>query len=161
MEDHFGKYLRLFGSIFLLVIGGLLTLILLLLGAKLLFGLLSYISWISYVYMIFILLVPSILFISIYIVYFKRTRSHPVKIIRWISYLLFSAALTTWLLFLILDIQTFFKYAYNAIGMYRSYDMVFLASNVAGIFLVGVLQAFTSEKEKDWMENYRNNEELK
>ena len=152
MEDRFSKYLRLFGSIFFLVIGFILAFVLLLLGIKLLFGLMSYIPWFTYVYMSFIILVPSALFITCYTIYFKRTFTHPNKPIRWISYALFSAALIAWIIFLVMDITIFYKHAYTTIGMYYSYDMIFLISNVACFFLVGVMQAFTTAKEKDWME---------
>ena len=152
MEDHFGKYLRLFGTIFFSFIGFIIAMILLLLGIKLLFGLMSYIPWFTYVYMIFIILVPAGLFIPAYLVYFKRTVSHPNKTIRLISFLIFTVAILTWSIFLVLDMITFFKHAYNAIGMYRSYDMLFLAANVACFFIIGVMQAFTAVKEKDWME---------
>ena len=152
MEDQFGKYLRLFGTIFFSVIGFIVMLVLLLLGIRLFFGLMSYIPWVTYVYMVFIIMVPAGLFIPAYIIYFRRTGSHPGKTIRFISYILFTVAICTWSVFLVLDMITFFRYAYNAIGMYRSYDMVFLAANVSCFFLIGVLQAFTAAKEKDWME---------
>ena len=152
MEDRFGKFLRLFGSIFFLGIGIILAFVLVLLGIKLLFGLMSYIPWFTYVYIIFIILVPSALFIPAYIVYFKRTNAHPNKAVRWVSHFLFSAALIAWAVFLFLDIVIFYKHAYSSIGMYHSYDMIFLISNVACFFLVGVMQAFTTNKEVDWME---------
>ena len=155
MEDRFSKYLRLFGSIFFLVIGFIVSLILLLVAVKLLFGLLSYIPWFTYAYMIFIILVPAGLFIPAYIIYFKRTATHPAKYVRWISYLIFTVAIIIWSIFLVLDMITFFKYAYASIGMYRSYDMIFLAINVASFFLVGIMQAFTTKKEQDWMERVR------
>ena len=107
MEDHFGKYLRLFGTIFFSVIGFIVVLALLLLGIKLVFGLMSYIPWITYVYMVFILLVPSGLFIPAYFIYLKRTVDHPNKTIRFISYLIFTAAIITWSVFLVLDMITF------------------------------------------------------
>ncbi len=152
MEDNFGKYLRLFGSIFFLALGSLIALILVLLGIRLLFGLMSYIPWITYIYTLFILLIPATLFVAIFIIYFKRTFSHPNKVARFISYFLFSAALIAWAIYLFSDIMIFYKHAYTSIGMYHSYDMIFLASNVACIFIVGVIQAFTTAKEKDWME---------
>lgn len=155
MEDHFGKYLRLFGSIFFLVIGFIVAIILLLLGFRLLFGLLSYVPWFTYVYMIFIILVPSGLFIPAYVVYLKRTVSHPNKQVRWISNIIFSGMIAAWSVFLVLDMIIFFKHAYPAIGMYNSYDMVFLTANVACFFLIGLMQAFTTAKEKDWMERSR------
>jgi hypothetical protein len=156
MEDHFGKYLRLFGTIFFSVIGFILAFILLLLGVRLLFGLMSYIPWFTYVYTIFIILLPAALFITAYLIYFKRTRSHPNKVIRWISYTLFSAALISWVTFLLWDLGIFYKYAYTVIGMYHSYDMIFLSANVACFFLVGVMQAFTTSKEVDWMERRKS-----
>ncbi len=160
MDDQFGKYLRLFGSLFFLVIGFIFALILLLIGVRLLFGLMSYIPWFTYVYIIFILLVPSVLFITAYLIYFKRTARHPNKIVKWISYLLFSAALIAWMISLVLDIGIFYKHAYTSIGMYYSYDMIFLIANVACFFLVGVMQAFTTNKEVDWMERDRSKFEI-
>jgi len=155
MEDRFGKYLRLLGSIFFLVLGFIVAVILLLLTVRLFFGLMSYIPWITYIYMIFIILVPAALFIPAYIVYIRRTTSHPNKMVKWISYMIFTLAIATWSVFLFMDMVTFYKHAYTAIGMYKSYDMVFLAVNVASFFLVGVMQAFTTAKEKDWMERSR------
>ncbi|MEP7164053.1 MAG: hypothetical protein ABI741_05120 [Ferruginibacter sp.] len=152
MEDRLGKYIRLFGSIFFSVIGFIIAFILVLLGIKFLFGLMSYIPWFTYVYISFIILVPSALFITAFIIYFKRTATHANKVVRWLSYFLFSVALVAWMVTLFLDIRIFYKHAYDSIGMYNSYDMIFLAANVASLFLVGVMQAFTTVKEKDWME---------
>ena len=152
MEDRFEKYIRLFSSLFFLVTGFIITIILLILLIRLFFGLLSYIPWITYIYMGFIILVPAALFIPAYTVYFRRTFSHPVKIVKVISYAVFTIAIGAWSVFLVMDMASFFKHAYTAIGMYKSYDMIFLASNVACFFLIGVLQALTSEKETDWME---------
>ncbi len=159
MEDRFAKYLRLFGSIFFSFIGFIVGIILVMLCFRVFFGLLSYVPWITYVYMIFIILFPAALFIPVYVVYFKRTASHPSTVVRFISYIIFSAAIAAWLIFVVMDAIIFFKHAYNAIGMYHSYNMIFLALNVACIFLVGVMQALSSEKEKDWME--REGERLK
>jgi hypothetical protein len=152
MEDRFGKYLRLFGSILFLLLGFLVSVILILVLLRVIFGLMSYIPLITYAYMIFILLVPSLLFITCYIIYFKRTKSHPKVVVRWISYVVFAAALAAWCIFLVKDAIIFYKHAYNAIGMYYSYNMIFLSLNVAAFFLVGVLQALSMEKEVDWME---------
>ena len=152
MENHFGKYIRLFGSIFFLVLGVITTLVLFLLGMKLLFGLLQYVPWTLYIYILFIILVPPTLFITVYLIYFRRTRSHPSRAVRWISWFLFIVALGMWLVFLVMDMITFFKTGSSSIGLYYAYDMIFLASNVACIFLVGVIQALTTEKEKDWMD---------
>jgi len=153
MEERFGKYLRLFGSIFFVLIGFLLTIVALLLALRFIFGLLTYVSWVTYAYIVLILLIPAGLFIPSFIIYAKRTARHPHKGARIISYLLFATALMAWLIFLTWDIIIFYKHAYTAIGMYHSYDMIFLSLNVACLFIVGIIQAFTSSKEKDWLEN--------
>lgn len=152
MEDSFGKYLRLFGSLFFLVIGAIVGLILLLLGIKLVFGLLSYIPWINFVYTSFIVLLPAVLFIAVYIYYIKRTKRHPSTAARYISYILLAAALICWIIFLSLDLVLLIKHASAEIGTYHSYDMIFLISNIAMIFVVGIIQALAMPREKDWME---------
>ncbi len=161
MEDNFGKYLRLFGTLFLTVIGFIIAFILLLLGLRLFFGLLSYIPWFTNVYMILILMLPAALFISAYIIYFKRTTLHPAAAIRIISYIIFSIALILWGIFFIWDLLIFFRHVYQTIDRYHSYNMIFLAANVACFFLVGVMQAFTTEKEKDWMEKQQDEHSLR
>lgn len=152
MEDNFSKLLRLFGTLFLSFIGFFAGLAVIMLGIRFFFGLLSYITWINYVYMIFILAIPAALFITAYIIYFKRTIYHRSAGIRWLSYILFSAALIAWVIFFIWDLITFSRHGYPTIGVYKSYNMIFLFMNVACFFIIGVIQAFTTEKEKDWME---------
>src|SRR5688572_2546847 len=131
MEDNFSKYLRLFGSLFLAFIGFFVALALIMLGIRFFFGLLSYISWIDYVFMILILTVPATLFITAYIIYFNRTRSHRSAVVRWICYVIFSAALIGWVIFFITDLFTFFQKGYKDVGLYKSYNMIFLFINVA------------------------------
>lgn len=156
MEDNFSKILRLFGTLFLTFLSCIAALVIIMLGIRFFFGLLSYIPWMNYVYMILILTIPAALFITAYIIYFKRTRYHRSAVVKWISLLLFSAALVTWVIFYIWDIITFSMYGYTDIGIYKSYNMLYLFINVACIFFVGVLQALSSEKEKDWMERSRH-----
>lgn len=155
MEDQSGKHLRLFGTLFFSFIGFIVAIALFLLGMRLLFGLMNYIPWFTYVYMIGILLVPFFLFVTCYIIYIRRTASHPNKVVRFISYSLFAVALIAWAITLFLDVIIFYKHAYNSIGMYHSYDMIFLALNVTCFFLVGIMQALTTVKEKDWMSKSR------
>ncbi|MDB5201317.1 MAG: hypothetical protein JWQ27_726 [Ferruginibacter sp.] len=151
MYENFGKYLRLFGTIFLSFVGFLLAIVLLFLGIKLFFGLLTYVPWSVYVYMLFILTVPAALFINIYLVYFRRTKRHPSAPVRYISFALFIIALAAWVYFYIIDLKIFFTHSYQDIAKYNSYEMIFLAANVAMLFLIGIMQALTMEKEKDWL----------
>jgi hypothetical protein len=152
MEDRYSKYFQLTFNLFFTFLGFIVGLLLLMLGLRLAFGLLDYIPWFVYVYMLFIIMVPATLFISVFIIYFKRTPQHPSAVIRGISYSIFVIALIVWGMAFILDIISFFKSASREIGNYYSYNIILLAASVSAIFLVGVMQALSTEKEKDWME---------
>lgn len=155
MEDKFGKYFRLFGTIFFTFVGFLLLFLLVFAGLRLLFGFLDYVPWFVYVYMLFILAVPSALFITAHTIYFQRTTKHPSTPVRWISYVFFTVALIAWIVFFVLDLQLFFKHNYNDIAHYHTYNLLFLSLNVGGVFFIGVIQALSTEKEVDWMERHK------
>ena len=155
MEDQFAKYLRLFGTLFLTLFGFIVAVIVVLLSLRFMFGLLSYIPWFTYVYMILILFVPAALFISVFISYFIRTRYHPSAAIRAVSYFVFSAALLTWATCFIWDMISFFKHVYTDIGKYYTYNLLLLSASVGLIFFVGIIQAFSRPEEKDWMAKHR------
>jgi len=123
MEDKFSKYLQLSMNIFLLFIGFLVGAVALLFGLRYLMGALDYLPWFSYLFAIFIILVPSVLMITIFLIYFFKTGSREV-------------------------------------GKFNSYNVVYLAASVATIFLVGVMQALSTEKEKDWLEKRKEREAL-
>ncbi len=152
MQDSFGKYLQLFGSLFFTVIGFIVAVVLIMLGLKFIFGLLSYISWFTYLYMVLIITFPASIFVTAYVIYFIRTKKHPSKIIRFISYTIFSVALCAWAYFFISDLVLFFKHFYTTIDRYSTYNLLFLSINIGIIFFVGVMQALSTEKEKDWMD---------
>lgn len=157
MEDTFAKYIRLFGVIFFSVLGFIIFLVLLLLGFKFFFGLLSYIPWFVYVYMLFIITVPSALFITVYLIYFKRTTTHASKAVRYFSYFVFTAALIAWVIYFVLDVRIFFTHSYNDIAHYNTYNLLFLSLNVGMLFLVGIIQALSTAKEVDWMDRNKQN----
>ncbi len=153
------KYIRLFGTLFFTFIGFIISLVLVLLLLRLTFGLLDHVPWFSLVFMVFIICVPAALFIPVYIIYFKRTKSHASKIVRWISYIFFMAMLAAWVLFLVQDLFLFYQHLYNAVGEYMSYNMFFLAANVFCIFFIGIIQALSSPKEEGWYERSLNKNE--
>jgi hypothetical protein len=66
--------------------------------------------------------------------------------------------LLAWGIVLVLDLGTFFRTNAREIASFYSYNVIFLSLNVATIFLVGVMQALSAEKEKDWMEKRRATE---
>lgn len=152
MKDDSGKYMRLFGMLFLSVLVFLVALVLIFLGLRLVFGLVNQLPWTVYIYTLFVLSVPAAIFTTAFIIYFRRTRSHPSLPVRIISYVLFTAFLCMWLVFYVQDINTFFHTAQTQIVEYKSWGMIFLSANVACIFLVGVMQAFSSAEEEDWLD---------
>jgi hypothetical protein len=152
MEDSFGKYLRLFGTLFFVFLGFLVSLALLMLGIKFFFGMLNYIPWFTYLYMSFIIMFPAAIFVTAYIIFFRRTKNHPSRPIRMISRAIFVMALLAWAYFFISDLVIFFRHFYTTIERYNTYNLLFLSINIGCIFFVGVMQALTTEKEKDWMD---------
>jgi K+-transporting ATPase A subunit len=71
--------------------------------------------------------------------------------------LLFAVGILIWIVLLVIDFVNFFKNGYQDIGKYFSYQLLPLTSNVAVVFLTGVMQALTTAKEKDWMEKHADN----
>lgn len=153
-----GKYIRLSGILFLAVTGVLTALVLVFLGLRLLFGFVNELPWITYIYTLIILSVPAILFVTVFSIFFMRTRSHASRHIRIISYVLFICFLCAWIFFYINDIVTFYRTAQTQVGDYKSWNVIFLTASVACIFIVGIIQALSSPKEEDWVQrNKRNN----
>ena len=152
MENKFTKYLQLSNRLIIILVSFIASLLLLLLVLRLAFGLLDSIPWFVYLFTLFIIMVPTILFITVFIIYFSRTKQHPSVAIRYLSWTLIVMALIVWCYFLVTDMITFFKTASQHIGSYHSYSVVFLAGSVALVFIVGIIQALSMGKEKDWME---------
>lgn len=57
---------------------------------------------------------------------------------------------------MVTDLIHFFRTMATDTDKYFSYHLGFLVSNGALIFFIGILQALTTEKEKDWMERNRS-----
>ncbi len=158
MEDKFAKYLQLSNRLVISLIAFVAALILILLGLKYAFRLLDSIPWFVYVFTLFIIMVPTLVFITIFLVFFSRTKKHPSATVRYISWGLFILALAAWTYFMVADLVTFFKTGSQSISYYNSYSVLFLAGSVALIFIVGIIQALSTPKEKDWIE--KRNERL-
>ncbi|MBC7936676.1 MAG: hypothetical protein H7Y86_15100 [Rhizobacter sp.] len=152
MEDKFTKYLQLSNRLIIILVSFVASLLLLLYGLRLAFGLLDRIPWFVYLFTLFIIMVPTILFIGVFLIYFSRTKKHPAPFVRYLSWSLFLVALIVWGYFLVTDMISFFRTASQEIGSYHSYSVIFLAGSVALIFIVGIIQALSTAKEKDWME---------
>jgi|GEM_PF-984965 len=161
MEDKFEKYLKLSHRILLVLVVFIASLLLILFGLRLIVGMLDKLPWFTYLFTLFIIIVPSAIFITIFSVNIARTKYHPSASVKMVSYILlvaallawiYLAALLAWIYFLISDIVTFFKTAVQQINPYNSYSVLYLAGSVALIFAIAIIQALSTKKEKDWME---------
>ena len=154
MEDRFIKYSKLYALIFLLF---LCVPVLLGLVIAAFYGISKLVS--STVADItfglgVVSLAPAI-FMSVYFIFFKRTRNHPAKAVKIISQIIFVAGFIISLAVLVLDMISFFtKFNTNITGYY-GLSLTYLAGNVAMLFLIAIVQAFTTKKEVDWMERHR------
>ena len=156
MQNEPGKLLRLFFLMLGAVLGIVAILLLLFLLMRVVFGVLTYLPWLEYLYVIFILSVPSAIFLTAFSVFFNRTRKHPAKFVKAVSLVIISLFLAAWAVFYVWDIITFIRFQYTEISHFKSYNMLFLFSNVACIFFLGVAQALSMPAEKDWMDRRRD-----
>ncbi len=152
MQDKFTRYLQLSNRIIISFVVFVAVLLLLLFGLRFLFGLLDSMPWFVYLFTLFIVIVPASIFITIFSVQFSRIKNHHSQTVRSINYVATAIALMAWVFFLGYDLYIFFKTASQQIGSYKSYTVLYLAGSVALIFILGILDAFSAEKEKDWME---------
>jgi hypothetical protein len=156
MADERGKHLRLLLTIFTAVVAVLGSLVLLFFLMRLIFGLLSYVPWLEYLYVVFLISFPAAVFITAFTIFFKRTRKHPAKIVRAVSLGVISLFLAAWAVFYVMDIIAFIHFQYTDINYFKTYNMLFLFANVAGIFFLGVAQALSTPKEKDWLDKWKD-----
>ncbi len=150
MEDKFIRYSKLYFLIFLLFLS-VPVIIVLLIGVFYGFSKLVSIAPLQFIFELLILSVPCAIFASAYYIFFRRTKFHPSPVVRVISRILFVIGFCLALVFLVLDIITYF-HKHIDISDYRSFGTWYLAGNIGGLFIIAIMQAFTTEKEKDWME---------
>ena len=149
------RHFKLFLTLLISILGFLAALVLLFFLMRLVFGILSYMPWLTYVYSLGVLSAPAAVFIPAWIIYLRRTSDHPVQWVMVLSYIIMPSMLLLWGIFYIYDLITFFRTGSTVIMKYMSWEMVFLAANVAVIFLMGVVQALSMPVEKDWMTKAR------
>jgi glucan phosphoethanolaminetransferase (alkaline phosphatase superfamily) len=102
-----------------------------------------------------LLTVPSAIFITVYSIFIRRTKKFPKPIIRILSWIVFAAGLCFCVTYLFLDMKQFFTVRSLEITNYRSFSILFLAGNIATLFLIAIIQAFSRDKEKDWTERHK------
>lgn len=154
MEDRFIKYSKLYALIFLLF---LCVPVLLGLLIAAFYGISKIVS--STVADItfglgVVSLAPAV-FMSVYYIFFKRTQKHPAKAVKIISQIIFVAGFLTSLVVLIFDMISFFTKFNTDITGYYGLSLTYLSGNVAMLFFIAIVQAFTTNKEVDWMDRQR------
>lgn len=107
-----------------------------------------------------IVAIPTIIFLFAYTVFFIRTKkNHPVAAVRVISYILFTLASVYCIVGFSISVLTYLKKgASMGINEYHTYTIYYLAGNIVMLFLIGIIQALSSPKEPDWMEQHRRNQ---
>ena len=155
-----GKYIKLFGIIMISFFSFLVALVLLFLFMKLVFGILPYLSWLVYVYMVIIIVVPATLFITIFLIFFARTKKFNPKYLRYIFLSLFILLIATWAIVFVTDIYNFIKFEKTDIKDYLSFNMYLLFGNVAIIFLIGIIQALSAPKRQEWSDKIIRHNQL-
>ncbi len=151
-----GKFIVLFGTIFFSFLGFIGAIMAIMFGLKVFFGVLDKMPWFALLFTFFIVCVPAMIFLTVFAIYFVRTKLHPSLAVRIFSYIVFIIAIASWLYFWTKDLLLFFKKYFNSINYYDCYNLGFLSANVGAIFLVGIVQALSTKKELSWMEKHEN-----
>jgi hypothetical protein len=151
MDDRFTKYSKLYFLVFLLLLAVPVSFALLI---TTFYGFSTLISSrpVDIIFELVVIGIPSAVFATAYYIFFKRTKQHPSVVVKIISQILFIVGFCGSLFFLVLSIISYFKKGYNNITDYPTFNIAFLAGNIATLFLIAILQAFTTKKEEDWME---------
>ncbi len=154
MEDKFVKYSKLYALIFLMFLA---VPVLLGLVVAAFWGLSKLVSSsvIDIVFGLGVITIAPALFSAVYLIFFKRTRKHPVAAVQIVSKILFIAGILISALVLTNDMIGFFTKFKIDITSYKCFSLPYMAGNVAALFLIAIIQAFTTKKEADWMERSR------
>jgi membrane associated rhomboid family serine protease len=150
MDDRFTKYSKLYFLVFLLFLAVPVSFALLI---ATFYGFSTLISSrpVDIIFELIVIGIPSAVFATAYYIFFKRTKKHPSPSVKIISQILFVIGFLGSLFFLVLSIISYFKKGYNNITDYATFHIAFLAGNIGGLFLIAIMQAFTTKKEEDWM----------
>ena len=154
MEDRFTKYSKLYILIFLMFLS---VPVLLGLVVAAFYGVSKIVSSTvtDIIFGLGIVSLTPAIFLSVYYIFFKRTKHHPVAAVRIISKIIFAIGFITSLAVLVYDMLAFFTKYSTDIASYLGYRLSFLAGNVSILFILAIVQALTTNKEVDWMDRKR------
>ena len=154
MDDQFTKYSKLYVLIFLLFLSVPVTLGLIVAAFYGISKLVSS-SVVDIIFGLGVVTMAPALFSAVYVIFFKRTKNHPVAWVRIISKILFVAGFAVSIFVLVTDMLSFFTKFDTDIDGYRCFSLPYMAGNVAMLFLIAIIQAFSTNKEVDWMDRKR------
>ena len=151
MDDRFTKYSKLYFLVFLLFLSIPVAIAIIF---SLFYGFAKLVSSRpgDMVFELLVISIPPAIFSAAYYIFSKRTKTHPSAVVRVISQILFVLGIGCSMTVLVFTIIAFFKVRHHSITEYTSYTLAFMAGNIALLFLIAIMQAFTTSKEKDWME---------
>lgn len=157
MEDRFTKYSKLYVLIFLLflsvpVVFGLIV------GVMYGFSKVVSSSIVDVLFELVVISLPPTVFATVYYIFFRRTKNHPSVPVKMISQLLFIFGFVYCITVMGVSILDYFKLKPHNITEYASFSLFFLAGNIGLLFLLAIIQAFTMQKEEDWMEKRKRKE---
>ncbi len=154
MEDRFVKYSKLYALIFLMFLS--IPVILAIIIAAF-YGISKLVSSsvVDISFGLGVITMAPALFSTVYVIFFKRTTKHPVAAIRVISKILFVIGIAISVYILVIDMISFFTKFKIDIDAYKCFSLPYMAGNVAMLFLIAIVQAFTTQKEVDWMDRNR------
>jgi hypothetical protein len=150
------KYAKLVFNIFMLVFGFILACVVLFVIMRLLFGLMTMMPWLDYVFAVMLVIIPTALFVTAYGIFIKRTLRFPVKSVKVITIIPMALIIAAWMVIFILDLVQFFQSHRLDIDAYYSYHKSVLIPSVAIIFILGLIQAWSSPSEPDWLDRQRS-----
>ena len=157
MEDRFTKYSKLYVLIFLLflsipVVFGLVI--------GLMYGFSKVVSsgFVDILFELVVISLPPAVFATVYYIFFRRTKIHPSAVVKAISQLLFIFGFVYCIVIMGISIIDYFTVKPHDITGYASFTLLFLAGNIGLLFLLAIIQAFTTKKEEDWMAKRKRKE---
>src|SRR5437868_2910755 len=107
------------------------------------------------IFELLVLSVPTAVLTSAYAIFYIRTKRHRSLVIQLISWTILGAGLFACVATLTTDLISYCTIRRSDITDYHSFNTLFLAANIVALFFVAVIQAFTTAKEKDWMEKLK------
>jgi glucan phosphoethanolaminetransferase (alkaline phosphatase superfamily) len=150
MDDKFTKYSKLYVLIFLLFLS-IPVAFGLIIGVMYGFSTIVSSSYVDILFELVVISLPAAVFSTAYFIFFRRTKKHPSAVVKIISQILFLLGFCYCITIMGISIRDYFTVKPHDITKYATFSLLFLAGNIALLFFLAIIQAFTTKKEEDWM----------